>query len=251
MTKTIYLNFDTINSSYTTSGNVYNTQFTILPALRNVSKIFLKSIEIPVGFHNVRSGSDLNQFNFTLNGTTYNITLTAKVYTSMSALLVDLYNAIIGLSLSTTMVIAISTRDTAKLMVTLGSAQPLTINFTNFSKYILGLANLSSISAISYSVQNYLLNCDNYISFSLANIPTISNNNFNGVISSFKIPLNCTSNVVFYEQDNSSFTQYLEITDPNYVVNNLNVQIMDRWGNIILSQGLDFSFTLAFIINDV
>jgi hypothetical protein len=88
--KTVYLNFDTINSNYSSSGNPYNTQFTILPALSHVSKIFLKSLEIPVGFHNVRSGSNLNIFNFTLNAITYNITLTAKVYTSINTLLADL-----------------------------------------------------------------------------------------------------------------------------------------------------------------
>jgi hypothetical protein len=203
-----------------------------------------------VGFHNIRAGSSLNQFNFTLNSTTYNIALTAKVYSSISTLLTDLNSAIATLGLPTTMVIAISSRDSAKLMITLGAAQSLTINFTNFSKYILGLANLTSITAVSYGSQNYLLNCDNYISLSLANLPTISNNNYNGVISSFKIPLNCTSNVVFYEQDNSSFTQYLEIADSNYVINNLNVQIVDRWGGVLSAQGLDYSFTLAFVVDE-
>jgi len=252
MTKTIYLNFDSINSTYR-NGDPYDTNYNILPSLRNVTKIYLKSLEIPIGFHNIRSGSNLNSFIFVLNNITYTVTLTPKVYTSLTVLLSDLNAAIVGKNLpnSQTFVISVNPVDNSKLMITLGVAQPLSITQTNFSKYILGLANLTSTSStLIYGVQNYLLNVDNYLNISLANLPTISNNNYNGVVSSFKIPLNCTSNVVYYEQENSAFTQYLEIADPNYIVNNLNIQILDRWGTILKSQGLDYSLTLAFVIEN-
>jgi hypothetical protein len=187
---------------------------------------------------------------FILNNISYSVVLTSKVYSSMSTLISDLNAKIVSLNLpnTQTMIISINPNDTSKLMITLGVSQSFTIITTNFSKFVLGLNNLAQLGTVITSPQNFLLNSDNYINISLANLPTISNNNYNGVVSTFKIPLNCTSNVVYYEQDNSSFTQYLELTDINYVINNLNIQVIDRWGTVLKSQGLDYSLTLAFVI---
>jgi hypothetical protein len=121
----------------------------------------------------------------------------------------------------------------------------LVINITGLSQYILGIAGQSVIGTLLNANNNFLLNVDNYINIYFSNIPCISHNNYGGVMSSFKLPLNCTSNVVYYNAENQSFSQYIEITDMHYVLTNFNVKILDRFGYIIPSQGLDYSFTLG------
>ena len=54
MTQKRIINFDTIYSSKKES-NPFNTNFVLTETLRNVSKITLKSIEIPISNYNVRS----------------------------------------------------------------------------------------------------------------------------------------------------------------------------------------------------
>lgn len=240
----IFLNFDTIYSNYT-STNPYDTNFKFSVPIRNVKKIYLKSIEIPIGFNNVRSSNGLSSFSFTLNGTSYSITLTDKVYSSMATLLTDINTAISALGISNTITLSISSSNPNKISITLSTSATLVILTTGLSQYILGINNQSVTGTILNATNNFLLNVDNYINIYFSNIPSTSHNNYGGVISSYKIPLNCTSNVVYYNAENQSFSQYIEITDSNYVLTNLNVKLLDRWGNIIPSQGLDYSFTLG------
>ena len=63
--------------------------------------------------------------------------------------------------------------------------------------------------------------------------------------STFKIPLNSVTNQVYYYFESSSFKQYVDIRDPNMVLSNLIVYIVDRFGNAISPNGLDYSFTLS------
>ena len=55
-------NFDTINSNYNSVYNdPYNTSFTLQEPLHNIKKVYLKSIEMPINFTNVRDNSTLNK----------------------------------------------------------------------------------------------------------------------------------------------------------------------------------------------
>jgi hypothetical protein len=241
-----FLNFDTINSSYT-SNNPYDTAFYFNVPIRKAKKIYLKSVEIPIGFNNIRTSSNgLNEFEFTVNSVTYTIILTDKVYTSISTLLTDINNAILVLGLSFTVVLSVNSTNSNKITLTLSTSSTITILPTGLSVNILGFTSNQSITGtILNASNNYLLNADNYVNMYFKNIPSNSHNNYGGVMASYKIPLNCTSNVIYYQSENQSFSQYIEITDVNYILTKLHVQILDRWGNIIPSQGLDYSFTLA------
>ena len=54
MTQKRIINFDTIYSNKIDS-NPFNTNFVLSETLRNVTKITLKSVEIPISNHNIRS----------------------------------------------------------------------------------------------------------------------------------------------------------------------------------------------------
>jgi len=50
--------------------------------------------------------------------------------------------------------------------------------------------------------------------------------------------------MVYYLQELNSFSQCVEITDQNYILNRLRVVVYDRFGETI-TNGLDYSFSLA------
>jgi hypothetical protein len=88
--KEYFLNFDTINGVY--NNNAYDCKFVIQPSIKKCKKIYLKSIEIPITFNNIRNdgGSTLNQLIFSINSVSYNINLTNKIYSNISDLLTDI-----------------------------------------------------------------------------------------------------------------------------------------------------------------
>ena len=98
-----YLHFDSASAIYVldpnnTSGNKQNNmkaQYTMNQSFSNIKRVHLKSVEFPIGFANIRTGST-NTLNFTLNGGSYMITLLEKNYISISSLLSDLTTACIG-----------------------------------------------------------------------------------------------------------------------------------------------------------
>jgi hypothetical protein len=241
-----FLNFDTIYGDYTSSNNPYDVKFILASPMRKVKYIYLKSIELPIGFNNIRTSSTgLTVFSFTLNSTTYSVTLTDKVYTNISTLLTDINTLITNLGLSTTITLAVSSTYSSRVSISLSTSSTLTILSTGLSQYVLGMAGQSVTGIILTANNNYLLNVDNYINIYLANIPAKSHNNYYGVISSYKVPLNCTSNVVYYQSEQQSFTQFVEITDQHYILSKIHIKILDRWGNVIPSQGLDYSLTFG------
>lgn len=243
------LHFDTANSNYDASTNdPMNTNFTITNPKRQIRSISLKSLELPISFTNIRSGS-MSQFGIVISGTTYSITLNNKVYTSVSALLTDINNAFSGLTLPNSGVLTLSNVGNF-LLCTLACSAPtiFSIVSTQMSYYVLGLKNTGTLitSGNNTSIlgnNNILLNVDNYIIMYFPSIPTSTMTSTNGSLCHFKIPLNATNGVVFYEGDNATFKQSVEITDSNYIFLNLKVQFFDRFGNSLIN-GLDYSFTL-------
>ena len=101
--RTQFLHFDSstsqnitdVNNTTTITTNPYKTQYLMNQAFTKIKRVYLKSLECPVGFSNIRTGST-NVFSFILNGTTYNVTLPEKNYTAISTLLTDLNTACVG-----------------------------------------------------------------------------------------------------------------------------------------------------------
>ena len=117
---------------------------------------------------------------------------------------------------------------------------------TNLSKYILGFRTTDNLATniFASSSSNYNLNVDNYINLYM---PTFNsyNSNQNGSWSTFKLPLNSINNQVYYYQDASSFEQSIDINDNNLVLSSLTVFVLDRFGNNLNPNNIDWSFTLA------
>ena len=61
---------------------------------------------------------------------------------------------------------------------------------------------------------------------------------------SYKIPLNCVSNSIYYFNQNTSYTPFINVNDPNFVLDKLNISVFDRYGNNLNPHGSDYTFSL-------
>ena len=255
-TKSQLMHFDSIyatylpdtNSSSGVSSSPYRAQFVMNQAFFKVKRVALKSVEIPIGFANIRTGST-DTLKFVSSTVTYTVTLAEKNYTDIATLLADINTACAAVVSKVSPVFSLSTSLTTpmRLLVTTSSLSFRIID-TNLSKYVLGFrADKDSLSSGVYAASTsvYNLNFDNYL---LMYIPTLNGLNASmngGLQSTFKIPLNSVQSQVYYYQESSSFEQHVDITDPNLCFTNLSVIILDRFGKPVAPNGLDYSFTLS------
>ena len=75
------INFDTIYSTKIDS-NPFNTKFVLSETLRNVNKITLKSVEIPISNYNIRS--PYSTINLKYNNAFFYYTLPSKTYNDIT-----------------------------------------------------------------------------------------------------------------------------------------------------------------------
>jgi hypothetical protein len=235
------LHFDTLLGTYN-NNSVYDCTFTLSNPLKHVQRLFLKSIEIPISFNNIRSANGTNTFQITIQSNTYTITIIEGNYTSITTLLTVLNAQLnivlpyISFSYSSSNVILNFTGYAPNTIVSFNSSRLLSV--------VLGFTKLSyTVTNAFHADNNYLLAYDNYISLYLQDIPVKSTGYSNQLIS-YKIPLNAVNGMVYYLQELNSFSQCVEITDQNYILSRLRVVVFDRFGANI-SNGLDYSFSLA------
>lgn len=239
------INFDSIYAQYSNDNNPLNSVFVLSNPIRKVKSIALKSLELPVAFSNIRA--NLNVFSILMGGTTYSITLTPSVYTSMATLCSDLTTAFNANSIPSKPTFSVSGN---YVIITVSGNVSYSVVQTNMSRYILGFNGNQASSYATNSVitgqYNYLLNVDNYVSIYINNIPH-SSMSFSNKLSTFKIPLNCISGVVYFTADDNTFHQKVFVYDDNFVLDKLNVQVLDRFGYLLNNNGLDFSMTLEIV----
>ena len=235
------LHFDTLLGTYNNSS-VYDCTFTLSNPLRNVQRIYLKSIEIPISFNNIRSTNGTNTFQITIQSNTYTITINEFNCTSITSLLTVL-NAQLNIVLPN---VNFNYVNKFVYLQLIGYPNNTVVSFSSSKllSVILGFTQLSYIITNEVKANNnYLIAYDNYISLYLQDIPVKSTGYSNQLIS-YKIPLNAVNSMVYYLQELNSFSQCVEITDKNYVLNRLRVVVFDRFG-FKISNGLDYSFSLA------
>ena len=259
MTQKRIINFDTIYSSKIDS-NPFNTNFVLSETLRNVNKITLKSIEIPISNFNVRSPYCTIQIKY--NNAFFYYTLPSKTYNDITLFLADLNTLISGLQTSMLSseicpVFSVSTSQLNKLVVkaTLLSSSTLYIYSTGLISYYLGGINLVADSKTLVSGTLYLntfnlinvynLSFDTYYSMIISNLDNQTSNN-NNYPSHFKLIVNAQNNSIYFSGESNSFIQSLELN--NKTLTNLNIEIRDRYNILIINQ-IDYSFTLEFQYN--
>ena len=270
MSNTI-INFDSLNGCVYNTGNTYNTyafnsaylnlapnsfnaNFTLQTPLRNIKRISLKSIEMPIGFNNIRSSSKTNiigvsvSYDGTTYRTIYSITLSDKTYSSITTLLNDINTAFATLYPSVNIYFVVNTSG----YVTVASATTAIFTGNMYVvgttlAYILGFrTGLNTLATrLTTAATVYNLNIDNYLNMYITNISAQASNNANGVLNHFKIILNSTNGVVYYVAESNSYKQSIEV-NPHIPISSLNILMTDRFGFSVNSSSLDYSFTLSF-----
>ena len=260
---TKFLHFDSANSNYisditNTSTNVRNpfkASYSMNQTFRKVKRVYLSSMEFPVGFCNVRTGS-CDTLKFIFNGTTYTVVLPEKNYVTIASLLTDLNNLMGPLIPSGAPILNVNYFQQNRLMFNFVGTIPTTFSVidTNLSKYILGFrgsydgfVNVAGFAQTYMATNsNWNLNFDNYISLY---IPSLGSScSMSNQLQTFKVPLNTVTNQVYFYQEGSSFRQWVDISDSNFTMSNITVIVYDKFGNNLNPNGLDFSFTLSLEI---
>jgi hypothetical protein len=266
------INLDSLNgSTYNTSGqyntyafntaylnlspNAFNANFKLKTPLFNIKKIYLKSIEIPIGFNNIRASSKTNIIavsnSTNADGTyksPYSISLPDKTYSNINTLITDINAAFLALYPTVNIIFAVNSSG----YITVSSSTSLTFNLnilvipTNLS-YMLGFRNDSNImiTRLTTAPAVYMLNIDNYINMYISNLSTSHSHNQNGILCHFKIITNCINGTIYYVAENNSYEQCIEINS-TIPITELNIVFTDRFGYSLNSSGLDYSCTFSF-----
>ena len=249
-----FIHFDSstatyINDPLNTSGNAltpYYAKFPMSQGFSKIRRVHLKSLELPVGFTNIRKGST-DSFQFVLNNQSYSIVLAENYYKTIDTLLADLNSALVG---KVPFINIVATLNGTKIRLTFSGSTTVTqfkVIDTNFSKFVLGFrGDRDTLVGVYYNANycNYNLFYDNYILMSIPSLNAV-NASMTGQNCTFKIPLNCITNQVYYYFDHMAFSQWVDITDPRLRVTDLTIVLYDKFGKNINPHGLDYSFTLA------
>ena len=240
--------FDTINADYTLTP--FNCSFQLLTPLKKIKKIYLKSFELSIDFTNIRT--NFNTFSIKYNNIIYTRTLNNNNYTSITNLLNDLNTAFTN-CISGITILFTNTNNLISLTLSGTSILPFNIINTNLALYILGFkfsSNSSNSTTYTITASNqYLLTIDNYLIFNLSNLP-FENNNNSQIFCNFKIPLNANNGMVYFENEFNNLSQYITNSDNSLILSNFKIQILDRFGNQLISNNNDFSFSLGFEIDN-
>jgi len=200
---------------------------------RAFRKITLKNAQIPIGYYNVRAPYNT----ITFGSTTY--TVTPGNYSS-TTFLAALNSAVGSLGtwtyVSATNQIQFSaTSGTVTLVIPTGLTYPTLAN-------LLGFVSTQTLTAsVLVSQNSYILNFDTYINIWFENIGQSS---LEPSQITFKIPVNVPSGSIMQWSEYSQNSQIVNVSDRNLRVDRLNVTILDRFGNILNNNGLDWSFSI-------
>lgn len=261
-----YYHFDTANLIYTNGGgaqkaylgnNTFQSTFQLAQPIHHPRKIYLKSVEMPITFTNIRASNNTNSLTILNKGVVYNVLLPDKSYSSIQSLLSDINSQLSAqepnvnhcpqFSVSDNKIV-LETPDTSYHPISLLGNSLLTTQILGFNQFIGNdylSVNQTSDSNSMTSYSSFNLAYDTYINMFLVNVPTKSTSN-GGQLISFKLPLKDGFNgSIFYEQENTSFAQCLEVTDSKYILSQVNVQMFDRFGFPLSSNGSQWSFTLC------
>jgi hypothetical protein len=217
------------------AGNPFQCTYQFGNTHRGLCSISLQNAQIPIGFYNVRA-----PFNtIVISGTTY--TITPGNYTTLDAL-----NAAIvtpgSVALSTLGRFAASSVTGIVTFTAAGGNKSLGPVTQNSLLSFLGYTQTTTtaVAATLTGTYPYTLNWDTYIIIWIENIGQSS---MEPVQITFKLPLSSLTNNVLYWSESSQNNQYMQVFNKNTRIDRLNIVFLDRFGNILNNNGIDWSMS--------
>lgn len=261
-----HISFINCDSQDSINTDPFSPTFLLSNVIRKPHKIYLKSAEIPISFTNIRASNYTNYLTILCHGKTAIILIPEQQY-NLTSLLVMINSQIKDSGVFTDTNIPVFTFNDGYITIKAQDAgtQGIAIGWTgsqpsNLVRTVLGFnmfpngytlngltlqMNQYSISNKMVAMNSFNLTYDLYLSINLVNIPAISSNSTNNKLISFKMPLDVQNGMIYYKAEQTSFHQFVEITDQNFVLNRIQLQIYDRFNCPVSNNGVDWSFTLA------
>jgi hypothetical protein len=215
-------------SIYKMNGNPFQVTAILGNRHRAVRSVALKDAQIPVGFYNVRAPYNsfiLNTTTYTLAPGNYNATtfingLNALVTAGVGEFSIGpVSNKIQFVSASGSVTFAVAPLSLAALM-----------GFTN-----------GQVGASVTATNTYIINFDVYISIWIGEVGTAS---LDPSQITYKVPVTGGSGSILNYTEGSNWAQKVMFTDRSNRLDRLSVTVLDRFGNILNNNGLDWAFTL-------
>jgi len=269
------LHFNTVNNVNSKINNPYDQCILNLrTTYKNISKITLKSAEINVKKNYLLNGIDINtnyDWMYRINTESFNVSMgkTIQNYYTVSQVLA-LMNQKVALTLNLGKSIVFTVNENnfvqvvfegfesnncdivpTKLLGLLGYDLNLPID------RIYNFANDRTI--ITFNTIPRVGKTSNYVCIYFSNIPSTGNSNADGSPCSFKVPLstlfvtsdssNSETDAFFYNEQ-SNYTQSIEIIDKHFVFSNLNISLFNAYNEIFSSSVLlnwSFSIEIEYI----
>jgi len=197
-----------------------------------VKRVALKTAEIPLGFYNIRAPYNTLTLNVLSTLTTYTfIPGNYSAGTFISTINNTITTAVgsFAINSTTNKVTYTSTAGSTRIV-----SDPVTLG------YMLGFTN-DQVGVSFTANKSYNIDFDNYINIYIENL---RNSCMEPYACTFKIPITVQKGGVESYQSDNRFKQSIEIFDPNYKINRLNIQVRDRYGAPLDNNGLDWSMTL-------
>ena len=222
-------------------GNPFQCQVLFGNRHRALKCISLKNAQIPIGYYNIRAPYNV----ITINGLVY--TVQPGVYATTTSYLAALNSA----TSSSGSMSAIGTWGFVGSQAQfISSSGTVTFTFPTGLTYPTILSTLgfaptpgtnTLIGTSITSTYSYILNFDNYISIWIENLGQSS---LEPAQITFKIPVNVPAGSILHWAENSQNEQVVMVTDQAARVDRLNITVLDRFGQVLNNNGLDWSFTL-------
>lgn len=224
------------------SGNPFQCQLMFGNRHRVFRTVALKNAQIPIGFYNVRAPYNT----ITINGNIYTMTPGNYSSTTYLAALNGATSPAGNMSAIGTWSFIPATNQTQFS----SSSGSVTITFPTGLTYptlpsLLGFVPSTTpttlVGTTLVSTYSYILNFDHYINIWIENIGTSS---LEPVQITFKIPVDVSSGGILQWAENKQNEQMICVTDSAARVDRLNITVLDRYGQVLNNNGLDWAFSL-------
>jgi hypothetical protein len=210
------------------NGNPFQVTAILGNMHRAVRSASLKDAQIPIGFYNVRAPYN------TMNVNSISYTITPANYT-LDTLTKALSTAV------TSAVGTFSTSSTTNQFSFISNAGSATMNVQPLSLLsFMGFTDGQNGTSIT-GTNSYIINFDTYISIWIQNLGTSS---LDTQQITFKVPISGGSGSITQYSQGQNWDQKIIATDRSNRMDRLQIVVLDRFGNILNNNGLDWSFTL-------
>lgn len=225
-------------------GNPLDISYFLSQTHKRLRRITLKSVELPIGFYNIRAPYNtitIDSIKYTIQEGNYTIDSLMSSMNGTIGIAIGQFN--VNKMLNKITFVPTSLNSAIASYATIGVTVPLpndaTINIPSLG-YFLGFTDGQYGTEVT-ATNSYLINFDNYVQI---HIPSLGRSSLENTKCTFKVPITVPSGGVEFYQEMSGFNQSVEVTDRNILFDRINLQVLDRFGQQLDNNGVDWSFTL-------